>query len=1500
MNPRTGVSTTFGIYTANAIAADATHVYTIHQNVCYYGGVCYHRVLRHDLNGNATAILADTVDGSVLASAGAYLYARDRSGHAILRITKATGAWTNVAGASTAGYADGTGSGARFNGANGMATDGQWLWVSDYYNNRVRVVAARPVLLPGGEQFGNDPYSGMEEDVNPSTGNFVHTEEDLEVAGVGPMLGVNRTYNSLDTSASGFGPGWSLDYQMRWDRLPFGAVAVQFGDGRREVHTPLGDGTFAPPVGYFSKLTPNAAGAYDLRMKDGTKYVFSDSGLLSEIRDDHGRRLSFNYIDTRVNRVAMVNGRGITFGWTGDRITSVSTDHVAAHGGQLVWRYYYTDGKLTRACNPRDNSETGHCTVYTWTGDRITKVTKPEGNTEVEVAYDPQGRVDWRKNGVGGVTDFTYVSAARTETKDPRLNTTVQEFDTRGRVVKETDAAAKVTTYEYDEKGNRSKVTDAAGNVSTMKYDADGNMIESTNGEGHTAYYVYVGENRVRASDGRSTSLQDARFATVYEYVDGLPTKEVSPPTPDFPNGVVKQWTYTDGVEAAVGGGVMPKGLVRTEVDGRGKATSKRYNAAGDLVEVVDTAGLLTTYGHDELGRVTTEDAFGEGFPGGTTTTKTYDRMGEVATETAPVQAGAAGEPSHQLQTTHTYDRNSNLERVDVADLIGGNLTRTTINEYDDADRQVKVTDPENGVLLREFDAAGNVIRVTDPAGRVTETEYDARNLATKVTLKAFVDDPIAGSAPRDVVLSETTYDDVRRKKTEKDALGRVKVFTYDKADRLKKVEQLDYQTLTGALRTVVLLSREYDGAGNVTSETQGGSQRVDTVYDGTNRVTRTTLDPDGLNRVTEFAYDGNGGVVLERVTGGGVTEETRRTFDDGQRLTSTTVENGAVDIVTRYQYDQRDNLVATTDPRGSSLGDPAFTTNFEYDAFGHRVRTIAPPVEVETASGVSVQRPASENGYTAFGEPSRMRDGRGNVTVTGYDRLGRRTSVTHPSYTPEGQSTIVATESFAYDAVGNLTVRTDRRGVSTEFTFDKMNRVVRQLDPAATVGGARGSTRYTYDDTGFRTSEVDQVGARREWVPDALGRVRYQTDVVRQPVGDAARYTTTFDYDDLGRTTYTSKPNGATTHQTWNNAGEVVEVTDAIGKKTTHSYDLRGRKRKTTDPLGRSDETIYDLAGRPVETRRIPPTGSTLPTTTTASSYDLAGNKTSHTSALGFTTTWSYDAVNRLRTATQPITDMSSLTASYGYDEVSNVTKVTDGRGNVTTATFTPWNLPEITVEPATAAHPAAADRTWRTRYDVAGAPVGEVMPGGVAVTRTVDLLGRTTGESASGGGAPAASRTFGYDLAGRRTTAGHSGGSLGFAWDDRDQLTSATSPTGNSSFAYDPAGRMTSRTDSAGTSSFTWTPRDELLTAVDPLTGVQRSYEWNDASDLTKVTHTPGGAVRTYSYDDHGRLTGDVLTAGAVVKESQSYGYDNDDNLTSETVVLPGNAAAGASSYQ
>jgi RHS repeat-associated protein len=221
---------------------------------------------------------------------------------------------------------------------------------------------------------------------------------------------------------------------------------------------------------------------------------------------------------------------------------------------------------------------------------------------------------------------------------------------------------------------------------------------------------------------------------------------------------------------------------------------------------------------------------------------------------------------------------------------------------------------------------------------------------------------------------------------------------------------------------------------------------------------------------------------------------------------------------------------------------------------------------------------------------------------------------------------------------------------------------------------------------------------------------------------------------------------------------------------------------------------------------------------------------------------------------------------------------------------------LTESVIEPSTVAHPAAADRTWTTSYDVAGNAVKLAEPGGVNRTRTFDAAGRLTNEAGSGAGVQAADRKAGYDALGRVTSINSIGADNTYTYNDRWQVLSATGPSGSASFSFDADGSLVQRADASGTANFGYT-KGRLTSVTDSVTRTAQTFGYDNAGAPKTIDYGLGRA-RTFEYDELGRLKSDGLknSAGTTVS-SVAYTFDLSNNLTGKTTT--GVQGAGANTY-
>ncbi|MFD1502320.1 RHS repeat-associated core domain-containing protein [Streptosporangium lutulentum] len=1159
---------------------------------------------------------------------------------------------------------------------------------------------------------------------------------------------------------------------------------------------------------------------------------------------------------------------------------------------------------------------------------QMTTATLPSGRVRASNTFAADGgRLLTHTDHNGGTWKLGALQYAKTGTEngvnastvvtDPRNDTLsyVSDATRNHRMVSQTDQLEKVTSYAYDTAGNPAKITDRNGNVTELSHNERGNLISQrtcrTAGSCNTTYFTYhVNEDNpfdprndqlTVSRDARSSSATDNTYATKITYTEfGEPAKQTTPATADFPDGRSTSTTYTDGTEAAVGGGNTPAGLVKSEKNAKGEESTYRYTAAGDLAEQRTPSGLVITSVRDALGRVTSRTETSAAHPDGVTLTFTYDGLGRVLTQTGAGVKNEVTGVTHTAKTTSTYDADGNALTQSLTDLTGGDPARTTTSTYDAHGRLETVTDPEGGVVRSTWDVTGARTSTTDPLGTVLTFGYTERGEPASTTLKNWTGSPVSPQAPQDVVLESKSYDPAGRLASQVDAMGRKTSYTYFADNKLSQV-MADDARLNGSTTTedVVLEDNTYDAAGNLIKQVTGGMKATDNkaitenVYDAAGRLTSTTFDPAALKRKTAYTYDAAGNVTKKDLTGAGSTrvESTTYAYNPLGQVTRQTVENGADDLVSTSTYDERGLLITTTDPRGNATGATAadFTTTMRYDNAGRLIETTAPQVKVDKAGSTTESRPTVKQGYNTIGLVTQAVDAEGRTITSAFDKAGRLTSTTAPAYTPPGTTTLIPTTSYDYDAAGRQISVTDPRGYVTSTTYDALSRPVRETAPGP--DGPGGQWVSTYDLLGEPLAVIDPTGARVEATYDDLGRTITTTQIERKPT--TAALTTKLTYDSAGNLITSVAPGDKTTSYTVNAAGQVTAVTDPNLNKTSIGYDVLGRQTKVTNPLENVTEIEYDLAGRQIAAKDLTRTGAVV--RTLGVGYDPAGNPTSTTSGEGHITRQQFDALGRMTALIEPVSTNKSITSTFGYDATGARTRTTDGRGNTTWTSYNTLGLVESVIEPATAAHPSAADRTWTTLYDAAGNATSSLQPGGVRIDRTFDPLGQVVKETGTGASVTTPERTVSYDQAGRVTAIGD----YSLEYNDRGLLTKASKATNQiAAYTYDALGNPTQRIDATGMANYTWDAASRLKTAGDPVTGRTFTYDYDKADNLLSKTSANPVNAQAYTYDAANRLTSQTLKNSSGSELSKiAYGWDKDDNLTSKTTS--GTAGAGTNSY-
>jgi RHS repeat-associated protein len=1070
-----------------------------------------------------------------------------------------------------------------------------------------------------------------------------------------------------------------------------------------------------------------------------------------------------------------------------------------------------------------------------------------------------------------------------------------------------------IRTYEYNDSGGLAKVTNENGDAVSLTYDARGNLANRTTcqraGVCQTAYTTYPAtvtnpfdprnELPIETRDPRSASATDNTYRTTYTY-----TPQGDLATQTEPDGAVVRHTYSNGTESAVGGGSIPAGLLLTTTDPRGKVTRQQYYANGDLAQTTEPSGLVAKYTYDVLGRQVTETEMSDTYPAGVTTTFTYDALSRPVGVTGPVTTDAVTGVKHQQLTTTTYDVDSNATKVEEIDKVGGDPTRTTTTEYDDAGRPVRVVDAEGNETSSSYDRFGNLVSTVDALGNRYDYAYTARNAIAEVRLRAYTSDDQGGLVNDYLVVRSYSYDFAGRRASETDAMGRRYEYQYYGDDRLWKIVLKKFRGHDGVPRDYVVEENFYDNAGNPTKKVTGnGTMTLTQAFDRGGDLVSTVEDPGGLARATTYTYDQGGSVTRVSRTGRAsnvpwpmptAAEVVDYVYDDAGNAVRESTSTGTESLVTTSTYDQRGLQLSTTDPRGNVPGaDPAaYTTTFAYDELEQLVRDTGAPVAAESGGAApQTVRPVATYGYNTFGEQTAVRDEVGNTRTWTYDKLGRPVTEAEPAYqAPGAASPVTPTTRTRYDGLGNVAEVTDPRGNSTRYTYDQLGRLVKQDEPA-TTNDTRAVTTYTYTRTGQPLSTTDAMGGRVEATYDDLDRPLTATEVERYPQPN--NFTTSMVYDDSGNLVRTDSPSGAVARNIYDSLGQLTRSVDPSGVSAQFGYDHSGRNVRQADHIGRTTQTVYDAAGRAVAVNKLRPDGTLVQSR--RATYDQAGNVVSATDGLG-TTTYTYDAGDQLVRQVEPVTATASITTSFGYDAAGQRTRLTNGLGNNFLYTYNTLGLPESAIEPATTAHPNAADRTWTVGYDAGAYPAKISAPGGVTREATYDAGGRLVAETGAGASVATSSRKVGYDLLDQITSVSAPGGTNTYTYDDRGNLRTARGPGGSADYAYDSDGNESSRKDAAGQATFTYT-NGRLATVADGLSGTVQRYGYDTAGLLSTVDFG-SGRVRTFGYDDLARNTSDTLknSAGAVVS-AVNYTYNANDQIVGKSTT--GTAGAGNNTY-
>jgi uncharacterized repeat protein (TIGR01451 family) len=526
------------------------------------------------------------------------------------------------------------------------------------------------------------------------------------------------------------------------------------------------------------------------------------------------------------------------------------------------------------------------------------------------------------------------------------------------------------------------------------------------------------------------------------------------------------------------------------------------------------------------------------------------------------------------------------------------------------------------------------------------------------------------------------------------------------------------------------------------------------------------------------------------------------------------------------------------------------------------------------------------------------------------FDASGLLLSIEEPNHNritlsySDGQLTGLAHSAgpsflLEHNGQGRIARLTDQAGQVTDYEYDPAGEhLLRVVSPGAVTN------RYTYQAaTGSAsdhalTSVGFPDGTHQFFGWDAQGRLAEQSRD-----GGAERLQFTYETD--GTVTMRDAQNAVTTLRL-GTRGQLLQMTDALGRPVTFNYDANFNLTRLTGPAGETTELGYDSQGN--ASQIVNPLGQPV-----ALGHAALGRLSNLRDARAQSTDFGYDPQGNLT----GITYADTSAETFGYNPTGSVTNWTNRRGQtIQFARNAQGQLSRKTYPDGrtidygydsrglltnivdTAGAPTFLSAITSLEYDARGFLTRITYPDGKGFTFEYNAAGRRTRRVGHDG----YTLNYGYDIAGRleTLTEGASHELVRYAYNSTGQLWRETKGNGTfTTYNYDLAGQLIALTNHASLVTvlsffnYTYDAKGNRLTMT-TAAGLTR-YEYDGLNQLIGVTY-PGGRHVTYAYDAAGNRmvvsdngTPTFYTVNVLNQYTQSgdttFGYDTDGNMTHRT---------------
>jgi RHS repeat-associated protein len=701
------------------------------------------------------------------------------------------------------------------------------------------------------------------------------------------------------------------------------------------------------------------------------------------------------------------------------------------------------------------------------------------------------------------------------------------------------------------------------------------------------------------------------------------------------------------------------------------------------------------------------------------------------------------------------------------------------------------IVDKNGNTIAFTYNTSGKLTSIKDTQDRVDTVAYGTNGLSSitdstgrSVHYSVSSSHDLSSVSDAAVKTTSYTYDAAHRLTRITDPLTNRTLISYDAAGRVSQFVRVDnvaastgptttfaYNTGDSRCPAGTTSTRVTDPNGNPTIYCPNSERQVVKVIDARGNARSATYDPDAN--------------VTQLVSG---SSTSTATWLDGGRISSATLATGAK---TTYSYDDPSHKFFAT-----TVTDPQLnTTNYTWTSNNlTKITDAAGGKTVLTYNGNGTV--ASSTAPKGFG----MADPNPYKTTYQYDTKGNLLQVTPP--------TPLAAEHFTYDALSRLKTVTDGAGRTMTYTYDAVDHVTN------IAYGDGSSILYTYDSVGDLVFRRGAEGDR-SYVYDRLGRL-----VSESVSGGGA--SATYTYDNAGNLA-TLTDGGGQVQYAYDAVNDLARITDPGNLQTTFAYDDRDNRTQTTYPNGVTVGVQFDMSDRPTDI--VARLGTAAPFVHRTYDYTLGSQDTElrqreQDLAAGTTTTYGFDADDRLRDALT-VTTATGTTIdhyTYNYDANTNVTSVVHN-GQQVNSTYNAAD--ELT-------------QSGSTTYAYDGA--GNLLSSSAGLTMTYNGKGQTASIKPVGAPSPL---PMTYAAAGQIERTGE----------------------GSTTFENDGLGLSASITAGART-SFTRDDDRNLVSERLP-DGSREYYVMDGLGSVVALTDQTGAVKRTYAYDPYGATTATTGTA-------------------------------------